>query len=1066
MACAPYFGNPNLIFRITINSTTFAGASALTMKKIFLSALLAFSFVMANAQVPQSLTYQGIARNAAGTSLTNQSISIRITIKDVSANGPTLYSETHSVTTNQFGLFTLAVGTGLVQSGNFSTIPWGVGLKFMKVEMDVTGGASYVDMGTNQLLSVPYALYAGSVVGGGAGDDWGAQTASTNSTISGNGAGTPLGIAQQGAASGQVLKWNGTSWVPSTDLVGAAGGDNWGTQTVVTNSTLTGGGTFASPLGLAQQGATVGQTLKWNGSAWAPANDIDNDGQTLAINGNIVTISNGNSITLPAAINYSAGTGINIVGTVISNTGDLSNTNELQTLSIAGNQLTISNGNSVSIPTGTNYSAGVGIDITGTVISNTAPDQTVSITGTGGATVTGAYPNFTINSADAQTLSIAGSQLTISGGNAVTLPAGTTYTSGTGINILGNVISNSQPDQVVTLNGAGATTVTGLYPNFTITSTDNNTTYANGSGLDLTGTTFSLNAVTDATLSGNGTAGTPLMIAQQGAVNGQTLKWNGATWIPANDLDNDAQTLSLNGQIISISNGNSITLPVPVSYTAGTGIGIAGTVITNTAPDQIVALTGTGSTTITGAYPNFTINSVDIDAQTLSLLGSTLTISNGNSVSLPAPVNYIAGTGIGIVGTVITNSAPDQVVTLTGIGGTIITGAYPNFTINSIDLDAQTLSLVGSNLTISNGNTIALPTGTTYTAGTGIGIAGNIISNTSPDQIVTLAGTGGASILGAYPNFTINTTDNDAQTLTVVGNNLTISNGNTVAIPGTTYTAGTGIGIAGNVITNTAPDQIVTLTGTGATNILGAYPNFTVNSIDTDTDAQTLSLVGSTLSISNGNSVLLTTGSTYTAGSGISLAGTVFSNNAITDATLSGNGTAGTPLKIAQQGATNGQVLQWNGTTWLPGTVGSVSTSSPAQVVYSTGTIAAGAAWQMVPGLTITVNVPAVGTYRALVAYEGGAQTTSPINAGGHLALSHFIDGALIQARSLMVDSPGNFTDGLRSFGYTSVTDVLTPGPHTIDVEAFLLQGNPISIGAATNLDFLRCSLSVVLLQQ
>ena len=126
------------------------------MKKILIATIIVFQSFLGLAQVPQALTYQAIARNATGSALINSAISIRISIKDVTSGGPTLFSETHSVTTNQFGLFTLAVGTGLVQSGSFSGINWGNGAKFMKVEMDASGGSAYIDMGTSQLLSVPW----------------------------------------------------------------------------------------------------------------------------------------------------------------------------------------------------------------------------------------------------------------------------------------------------------------------------------------------------------------------------------------------------------------------------------------------------------------------------------------------------------------------------------------------------------------------------------------------------------------------------------------------------------------------------------------------------------------------------------------------------------------------------------------------------------------------------------------------------------------------------------------------------------------------------------------------
>ena len=76
------------------------------------------------------------------------------------ATGPVVYQETFAPVTNDFGLFTLAVGTGTVVDGQFDTIAWGKNHYWMQVEMDPPGATPYTDMGTTQLLSVPYALYA------------------------------------------------------------------------------------------------------------------------------------------------------------------------------------------------------------------------------------------------------------------------------------------------------------------------------------------------------------------------------------------------------------------------------------------------------------------------------------------------------------------------------------------------------------------------------------------------------------------------------------------------------------------------------------------------------------------------------------------------------------------------------------------------------------------------------------------------------------------------------------------------------------------------------------------
>jgi len=111
-------------------------------------------------QSPQTFKYQAIARDNTGNVLQNQSISVRITILSGSPAGTPEYTETHSDTTNQFGLFNLDIGSGTLEFGNFNTINWGSNTHYVKIEMDETGGTAYQLMGISQLLSVPYALYA------------------------------------------------------------------------------------------------------------------------------------------------------------------------------------------------------------------------------------------------------------------------------------------------------------------------------------------------------------------------------------------------------------------------------------------------------------------------------------------------------------------------------------------------------------------------------------------------------------------------------------------------------------------------------------------------------------------------------------------------------------------------------------------------------------------------------------------------------------------------------------------------------------------------------------------
>lgn len=112
------------------------------------------------AQAPQGFNYQAVARNNSGLAITNQSIGLKISLLQSTSNGSILYSETHTVTSNNIGLLNLVVGAGTAVIGSFNSIDWSAGPYFIEISMDVSGGISYTLMGTQQLMSVPYALYA------------------------------------------------------------------------------------------------------------------------------------------------------------------------------------------------------------------------------------------------------------------------------------------------------------------------------------------------------------------------------------------------------------------------------------------------------------------------------------------------------------------------------------------------------------------------------------------------------------------------------------------------------------------------------------------------------------------------------------------------------------------------------------------------------------------------------------------------------------------------------------------------------------------------------------------
>ncbi|MCB0520698.1 MAG: tail fiber domain-containing protein [Lewinellaceae bacterium] len=310
---------------------------------------------------------------------------------------------------------------------------------------------------------------------------------------------------------------------------------------------------------------------------------------------------------------YGAGPGISINGDTISNEGDLSSTNEIQQLEINGNTLILSNG-------------GGSVNLPGDADSN--PQNEI------------------------QQLQLTGNTLFLTnGGGMVTLPSTPTYTPGNGISINNGVITNtgdadanpSNEIQQLQLNGSTLT-------------------LSNGGG--------SVNIPPDADSNPSNEIQTLSL-----AGNVLSLSQNGGSVTLASGTD--SQTLSVSGNQLSISNGNTVALPQD----------------------------GDGSSTN--------------EIQSLNLVGNTLSLSNGGgAVNLPTAPSYSVGSGISIANNTISN-----------------TGDLSNTN------ELQTLTVTNNQLSISNGNTVNLPTGSNYTAGSGISINNNIISandNSATNEIQQL----------------------------------------------------------------------------------------------------------------------------------------------------------------------------------------------------------------------------------------------------------------------------------------------------------------------------------------
>ncbi len=122
------------------------------------------------AQAPEKFSYQAVVRNASNALVTNAPVSVRVSILQGSANGSAVYVETLTATTNANGLLTIEIGGGTVQQGVLADIDWANGPFFLKTETDPNGGSDYSVTSTQQLLSVPYALYSKEAGNGFSGD--------------------------------------------------------------------------------------------------------------------------------------------------------------------------------------------------------------------------------------------------------------------------------------------------------------------------------------------------------------------------------------------------------------------------------------------------------------------------------------------------------------------------------------------------------------------------------------------------------------------------------------------------------------------------------------------------------------------------------------------------------------------------------------------------------------------------------------------------------------------------------------------------------------------------------
>lgn len=121
--------------------------------------ILIFTFSLLSLSAQTGFQYQAVVRNDMGEVISNQAVGVQINIILENINNSAIYTESHTVTANDYGVINLVIGQGTVETGIFNEIDWSK-TAFANIAMDIDGGTNYTDLGTTELLSVPKALYA------------------------------------------------------------------------------------------------------------------------------------------------------------------------------------------------------------------------------------------------------------------------------------------------------------------------------------------------------------------------------------------------------------------------------------------------------------------------------------------------------------------------------------------------------------------------------------------------------------------------------------------------------------------------------------------------------------------------------------------------------------------------------------------------------------------------------------------------------------------------------------------------------------------------------------------
>ncbi|MDI1354625.1 MAG: hypothetical protein PSX36_06890 [bacterium] len=704
-----------------------------------LTIFLLFIFGLTYAQAPLRINYQGVMRGSDGAPVISQSIGLKFAIYQGGNTTTATYNESQgTVSTNSLGLILTQIG----KNGNLATINWQNGPFFLEVLVD--NGSSFVSMGLQEILSVPFSMHAKTV-----------PATYTNNllTVGGNtftlppaATITPLGILNMTSTTTNSFVLD----VPAPSFTSA------GPVTIT--------GTYPN---LTVSSPTV-----------PPSMTVTPSGIVNVTN----TALNSVVVGVPSPTFTSVGPS-SITGTYPNLT--LTSPSVAPNTTVTANAVGIA---TVSNPGLNNFVVGVPQPI---------------FTAVGATSITGVYPNLTVNSP-------AATPPTSVSANA----AGIATVSSTGTNSF--VVGVPQP----TFTSVGPTTISGVYPNLTVTTpTIAPTTTLNQSGA-VTITTLAVNrfsigvpqsTITVSTLPGThsvSTAGTNSFNINVPQTNITVSNLPGTTSV---------STIGTNTFNINVPPGVTPVTPSVVGAGAAVVSPTTGNSFTVTVPQANVVLTQTSG--VAGMTSPGT-NSFNINIPPSNLTSSgigTVTSAGTNSFNINIPQSNLTSTGIGTITSAGTNSFNINIpqTNLAGTGAATVTGAFPNYTVNAPAATPNT-SLVGTGAAAVatlgiNSYSVDVPQSTLTASGIATVTAiGTNSFNVNVAQ-TNMAAAGVATLGGAFPNYTVGVPASNIAVTTATG-----------VISMATITAN-------NFSLNIPPAITPTLTGTGLASVTPAGNSFTVN---------------------------------------------------------------------------------------------------------------------------------------------------------------------------------------------------------------------------------------------